>query len=125
MMNNHYVNFQQSKEMERIRKGSRVRIMHSALKSRTTKARIDDLEDEVLFLNLVNRTLISLLRERGLFSQDEFVNRLSQLDEADGKIDGGSTGDDLAREVGFEELPVDREKEAPAAPVSRKKRHRD
>ncbi|MFT7619741.1 MAG: hypothetical protein ACI97A_003398 [Planctomycetota bacterium] len=118
-------NFNKSAEIQKV-KDNRVKRRHQAArKARSTSTRIEELEDEVMFLNLVNRTMISLMTDRGLITQEEFIKRLAQLDEEDGVIDGGSTGDDLAQEIGFEDLPVDREKEGPQAPTPSKNRRRD
>ena len=77
-----------------------------------------------MFLNLVNRVVINLLMKRGLCTREELVELLSELDREDGVIDGGSTGDDLARDLGFDELPVDRAEEPPKAPTPSRKRGR-
>ncbi len=97
----------------------------AAIRSRgEIRDRVEALEDEVYFLNLVNRCLVNLLLKRGLCSQDELIDLLASLDENDGSLDGGSTSDDLAQEMGFDESPVDRLKPEPRAPISSKKRGR-
>ena len=97
-----------------------------AIRSRgDNRDRIEVLEDQVYFLNIVNRCVVNLLLKRGLCSEDELHDLFAQLDEEDGLIDGGSTTDDLAQEMGFDESPVDRPDLKREAPKSTKSpRHR-
>ncbi len=89
------------------------------------RKRIEELEDQVHFLNLMNRTVINLLLQRGICNRDELMALFVGLDEADGVADGGSTSDDLAQEIGFEESPVDRPKPAPKSSLSARRRRQD
>ncbi|MCA9321971.1 MAG: hypothetical protein KDB53_14615 [Planctomycetes bacterium] len=108
--------------LSQIKKLLSVRSRITSSQHAETSQRLEALEDEVMFLNLVTRVLIRALMDRGITRQDELIELFQVLDQADGSLDGGSTGDDLAQELGFESNPVDRPKEPPKAPIPRSKR---
>lgn len=52
------------------------------------QAKIDDLEDKLLALGLYTRTVLQLLVDQGVVTNEQFQDKLRELDLLDGKLDG-------------------------------------
>ncbi len=116
-----YHNYGMIRELEkRGKRRSRINVRARG----NNRKRIEELEDQVHF-HLMNRTVINLLLERGICQRDELMALFLRLDQADGVPDGGSTTDDLAQDIGFEESPTERPKPAPKSLRSTRRRRRD
>lgn len=57
-----------------------------------TDARLSELEGDVGELALFCRTAVTLMIEKGLITQEEFLRRMNEVDKSDGKSDGKYTG---------------------------------
>lgn len=52
------------------------------------RAEVEQLQDQVAGICLFQRTLLSVLTERGLVSPEEFQKKMDQFDAEDGFLDG-------------------------------------
>ena len=82
---------------------------------------VSELEGEIDFLTLVNRTLVSLIVEKGMATPEELAKRMIAIDASDGEMDGRAKPDDLAKDMGLEEMP-EQPKPPPKAPKSNRRR---
>ena len=61
-----------------------------------------DLEDDVLFLSLMNRALLEILIKKGICTKAQLVTEMRQLDLLDGEEDGGLNTEVLADDLGVQ-----------------------
>lgn len=73
-----------------------------------SRRRLDEVEEDVLLLSLLCRTLLDVLIERGDTSLADVARRMEELDELDGVTDGGLAVRALARDLGVEEAEIDK-----------------
>ena len=123
-MHHHHFHHYNHAAIDEVKESMRQRHRVARRSRARVREEVEELEEEVLFLNLVNRTLVSLLVEKGVCTNDELAARLAELDAKDGSVDGGSTGDELAKDLGFDELPVERPAKPLEPPKSSRRRRR-
>lgn len=59
-----------------------------------------ELEEDVLFLSLMNRALLEILIKKGLTSKKQLVEEMKRLDLLDGEADHGLDTKTLANDLG-------------------------
>jgi hypothetical protein len=66
----------------------------------STARTVRELEEDVLFLSLMNRALLEILIKQGLCTKAQLVTEMKRLDILDGQEDGGLDTDTLAQDLG-------------------------
>lgn len=69
-------------------------------KTQRTQRSRDELEDDVLFLSLMNRALLEILIKKGLCTKGQLVQEMKRLDLLDGEEDHGLDTKTLADDLG-------------------------
>src|SRR5437763_1321357 len=64
---------------------------HTALTAEEARARVLDLEARVGKLTLVNHALFELVAQRTGITEAELIDKVNEIDQRDGRMDGGST----------------------------------
>ncbi len=80
--------YMQRADIEALKRNQSAAIRARSRQAMHAEARQKEMEDEIGELALFCRTAVTLMIEKGLITQQEFVNRMQQVDASDGKIDG-------------------------------------
>ena len=86
-------NYRQRSDINSLQSRMRSARRQASWQERTTKDRIDTLEQQVGELALLCRSMFTALRRTGVLDTDQFEKALQEIDAEDGAVDGLATPD--------------------------------